>query len=241
MALAWITEADLDDPTNVDASEAARAASMIMYQLSGRKYSGVHELTEFYERPEECTGYNMNRIMQVARDRYGNSGSYGGSCFSHRRNRLRLRVQPVRAVYELVVGFEHERRVVDPAEYQVVDRAYVRPVVGASWTPCSNVEVTYQAGAVVPEAGLRAARVLGNELLKARSNPGECNLPDRVTSISRQGVSYTVLDVQDFLKDGRTGIYEIDLFLKAVNPNNARKRAGVFTPDKPRAGRVTYT
>lgn len=240
MAVAWITEADLDNSTNVDAKEAARAASMIMYQLSGRKYSGIREVTEFYERPEECTGYNMNRIMQVARDRYGSSGVYGG-CFAHRRNRLRLRVQPVRAVYELVVGFEAERRVVDPAEYQVIDRAYVRPVAGASWTPCSNVEVTYQAGAAVPEAGLRAARVLGNELLKSRVAPGDCALPDRVTSVSRQGVSFTILDAQDFLKDGRTGIYEIDLFLKAVNPNNARKRAGVFTPDKPRAGRVTTT
>lgn len=236
MAVAWITEVDLDDATSVDAKEAARAASLLMYQLSGRKYSGVHEITEFYERPAECTGYNMNRIIQAARDR-----NDGVGCLTHRRGRLRLRSQPVRAVYELVVGFETERRIVDPAEYQVVDRAYVRPVVGASWTPCSNVEVTYQAGASVPEAGLRAARVLGNELLKARCNAEDCRLPDRVTSISRQGVSFTVLDAQDFLKDGRTGLYEVDLFLKAANPNNARKRAGVFTPDLPRAGRVTYS
>lgn len=235
MAAAWITKNDLEDSTNVEAGEAAAAASLIMYQLSGRKYNGSFEVTEFYERPADCTGFNMNRVLQAARDRY----SGAGGCFAHRRGRLRLRRTPVTAVAQLIVGFETERRIVSPTEYQVVDYTYLRPKLGASWTPCSNVEVKYTGGAPVPESGLRAARLLGNELLKARCGDTSCMLPDRVTSISRQGVSITVLDAQDFLKEGRTGIYEVDLFLKSVNPDNARKRARVFTPDLPRAGRVT--
>jgi hypothetical protein len=37
----------------------------------------------------------------------------------------------------------------------------------------------------------------------------------------------------------RLGIYEIDLFLKTVNPNKAQKRSKVFSPDVSRARRYT--
>lgn len=235
MPVLWITEADLYDPTSQDAAEAARAASMLMYELSGRRYTGAVTTTETYERPDECSGYRLNRILQATRDYYAGYG-----CLYHRRRRLRLRRHPVRSVSQLVVDPDGERRVVDPSEYQVVDRAYIRALPTASWSPCTqDLEVTYSAGSLVPEAGLRAARVLGDELLKARTSPGSCQLPDRVTSVARQGVSYTILDSQDFLEQGRTGLYEVDLFLRAANPDKARKRAKVFSPDLPRPGRVT--
>ena len=63
----------------------------------------------------------------------------------------------------------------------------------------------------------------------------ECVLPQRVTPISRQGVSWTLLDPQDFLDNGRTGIYHVDLFLRTVNPDRARLRSRVFSPDLHRA------
>lgn len=86
--------------------------------------------------------------------------------------------------------------------------------------------------------GKAAARMLAIEF--ARLWAGEdCNLPQRVTSISRQGVSYTVLDPQDFVDELRTGIYTIDLFLKAVNPDKAKNKARVFSPDVARARRLT--
>jgi hypothetical protein len=46
------------------------------------------------------------------------------------------------------------------------------------------------------------------------------------------------LDPQDFLADGRTGIYAVDLFLKTHNPAQAVRPARVFTPDRPRASTV---
>jgi hypothetical protein len=66
----------------------------------------------------------------------------------------------------------------------------------------------------------------------------DCALPDRVTSVSRQGVSYTILDNQDFLENFRTGIYVIDLFLKTANPAKALAPSKVFSPDIPRARRM---
>lgn len=221
MTALWITEDDLDDPTSPDAREAARVASMVLYALSGRKYSGIQTVVEFYEPADRC------------------GCSSDCSIICGRRPRLRLRGQPVRTVTELVLNWETDPTVIPSSEYKIIDRTYLRPAHNASWSACRQLKVTYSFGSVVPEMGLRAARILGNEILKSISCPDQCGLPDRVTSISRQGVSFTVLDPQDFLKDGRTGLYEVDLFLKAVNPDNARKRARVFSPDVPRASRDT--
>jgi hypothetical protein len=77
------------------------------------------------------------------------------------------------------------------------------------------------------------------EFAKLWAGDEDCALPQRVTSISRQGVSYTLLDSQDFIDDVRTGLYAVDLFLKTVNPDKARAKSRVFSPDVPRARRYT--
>jgi hypothetical protein len=84
-----------------------------------------------------------------------------------------------------------------------------------------------------------AARTLAIELAKLWAGDDTCALPERVTSISRQGVTYTVLDNQDFIDDLKTGVYAVDLFLKSSNPDRARAKARVFSPDTPRARRST--
>jgi hypothetical protein len=84
-----------------------------------------------------------------------------------------------------------------------------------------------------------AARTLAMEFAKLWAGDEDCALPQRVTSISRQGVSYTLLDSQDFIDDVRTGLYAVDLFLKTVNPDKARAKSRVFSPDVPRARRYT--
>jgi hypothetical protein len=86
--------------------------------------------------------------------------------------------------------------------------------------------------------GKMAARMLAIEFCKMWSGE-DCELPQRVTSIARQGVSYTILDPQEFVAQGRTGIYFVDLFLKSVNPDGAKNRARVFSPDLARARRLT--
>ena len=109
---------------------------------------------------------------------------------------------------------------------------------GANWS-ASNIEVTYAYGTEPPTAGKNADRIRATELVKLYENDDSCALPQRVTSISRQGVSYTLLDNQDFIDELRTGLYAVDLFLKTTNPDRARNRARVFSPDQPRARRYT--
>jgi hypothetical protein len=234
MAGPWVEASDLDDANDPNGLAAVQAASSILYALSGRKYRGLRELTERYEPPDTCE-YVATNVADAVRRRYFGDGF----CSYHRRGRLALRDRPVRSVQNLVVYPETSPRTVDGSEYEVVDRRYLRPKYGASWSPCMPFDVTYTAGTPIPAAGKRAASILANELLKARNGDKSCNLPDRVTNLTRQGVSFTILDPQDFLKEGRTGLYEVDLFVAAVNPDQARKRARVFSPDLPRAGRIT--
>jgi hypothetical protein len=77
------------------------------------------------------------------------------------------------------------------------------------------------------------------EFAKLWAGDDDCALPQRITSVSRQGISYTILDNQEFIDELRTGLYAVDLFLKTTNPDNARRKAKVFTPDVPRARRYT--
>jgi hypothetical protein len=56
--------------------------------------------------------------------------------------------------------------------------------------------------------------------------------------VTRQGVSFQMFDPQMFINQGRTGIYEVDVFIASVNPGRASKRARVFSPDQPRGYRL---
>jgi hypothetical protein len=150
-------------------------------------------------------------------------------------SRIRLRGHHVTKIHTVR---NRQGDILDPSSYYLVDHSVLQATEGVPWTPC-NVEITYTYGAPVPAAGKMAARTLAIEFAKLWAGDDDCALPQRVTSISRQGVSYTLLDSQDFIDDLRTGVYAVDLFLKSVNPDKARRKSRVFSPDVPRARRYT--
>lgn len=79
--------------------------------------------------------------------------------------------------------------------------------------------VTYTRGVPPPPGVDVLTGQLTEEFLKACSG-GKCRLPRRVRSVSRQGVSYDMIDPTDIYESGKTGIPEIDLWLSAVNPRH---------------------
>lgn len=101
----------------------------------------------------------------------------------------------------------------------------------------SRVDVTYEYGSKPSAAIQKAIDVLADELRLADDQDAACRLPDRVTSVNRQGVSWTVIDPQDFLKDGRTGLYEVDLVLSVYGKSKRRSR--VFSPEYPPPDRIS--
>jgi hypothetical protein len=61
--------------------------------------------------------------------------------------------------------------------------------------------------------------------------------PERVTQVTRQGVSAKTVDSQDMIAAGMTGIYEVDLWVMSVNPHKLQRQARVFSPDMGRPRR----
>jgi hypothetical protein len=140
-------------------------------------------------------------------------------------HRTRLRGSPVRHVVDVWADGELLPR----SSYVLLDSS----VLGLTGLASCNIRcltVRYIYGTGVPPGGRMAAVKLATEMLEGMRG-GPCKLPERVTSVSRQGLSWTLLDPQDFLDQGRTGIYEVDMLIRALNPARALAPARVFSPD----------
>jgi len=87
--------------------------------------------------------------------------------------------------------------------------------------------VTYLNALPVDALASYAAGVLACEFVKACSGQ-KCRLPTGVTSVARQGVAFTVGAAFD---TGRTGIPEVDAWLRTVNPKAMIAPSRVWSPD----------
>lgn len=232
----WCTVRDLGPQyeTSDYAAEAVKAASYLMWALSGRKYTGATTVTERYVRFAPLINTRLIQEAAIINSRV-NKALQIVEPWVAAETRIRLRGQPVT---EIVAVRNVSGGVVSPDSYYLVDHSTIQFSEGALIVP-ADIEVTYSYGAQPPTLGRMAARRVAQEFVKLWEGDEDCALPQRVTSVTRQGLTYTVLDSQDFLQEMRLGIYEIDLFLKTVNPNRAQKRSKVFSPDIPKARRYT--
>ena len=246
MSNLWITPEELGTYAESEyAYEAAKAASNLLWALSGRKYSGTVTVTERYvcvnrlyrygaslrnSSPQLLNGEVYN-IPTNDFDYMYDTTSDGSSA----SRRVKLRGRPVQTIHTIrnIAG-----EIVDPSTYYLVDHSTLQATAGQVWVPC-DIEVTYSYGIDPPTLGKMAARTMALEFAKLWNGDDDCILPQRVTSISRQGVSYTLLDNQEFIDDMRTGLYAVDMFLKSVNPDRARAKSRVFSPDIAKARRYT--
>lgn len=245
----WVQVEDLGEYAESDyAYEAVKNASYLLWSMSGRKFSGTTTVTERYVSAYDpylrAGGSRLNYFPTLVQGKIENIPHGGFGRYSHRDylgdgtssySRLRLRG---RKVVKIHVLRDMYGKVIDPSTYYLYDHSTLLGTPNAIWSP-SNVEVTYTYGSPPPQAGRSAARILATELVKLYENDDTCALPQRVTSVNRQGVSYTILDNQSFIDELKTGIYAVDLFLKTANPDKARSRSRVFSPDTPRARRIT--
>jgi len=113
---------------------------------------------------------------------------------------------------------------------------------GCCWPNCQNlnapegaigtITIKYVPGILPTEAGLWAVGVLACEFAKA-CNGDKCRLPNRVTSLVRQGVTME-LDSGGMFANG-TGIREVDAYIESVNPNGLKTPPKVWSPDMPSA------
>lgn len=111
---------------------------------------------------------------------------------------------------------------------------------GECWPECQDMDadvgetgsfaITYQRGIPVPRAGQIAAGYLAGEFAKACQGQ-DCALPQQLASLSRNGVEVTVVDPSTFLENGLTGIANVDLWVRAVNPARKAQPSRVLSSD----------
>lgn len=228
MAVKWIDASEISYSGSSQAESAVLTASWLLYKLTAEKYPGVRTSTEWY-------GVDSN---QFSLKDYGALQSLVNiSMFEiddHQLKYLRLRKQPVQSITSLTLG----NASLDPDNYILVNHSSVARVDGQFWDLGQGIVVEYVHGIQPPEAGKRAARRLADEIVLSFEDPENCQLPERAKSFNRQGISYTMLDPQEYFDKGRTGISEVDLFIITANPKRARKRPRVFSTEIPR-GRKT--
>lgn len=231
----WATPADLDSTTRALQADAEwlpwlLRASEILWMLAGRQWygPGCTETASFtgacgccgqqVEHPDGSTWY-VPRWGQPWRGGHGKA--------------LKLPREPINEVTSVTVdgevfsGWDADLR---HGMLYRTDRC--------GWDVCTGtIEVSYTHGEPPPEGGVHAATVLAAELWRGATGDQNCLLPERVQSLTRQGVSMTMLDPQEFLDQGRVGIYVVDVWLRAVNPHGRGERGRVFSPDVPRLRR----
>jgi hypothetical protein len=228
MAVQWLTVADTFDPTSKFAPSAVEYASFLMHNLTAGKFPGIHTSTESYtaqiptvipRSPQMVQGQIFNLPIRVASP-----------------VNLYLRHSPVLSVDQITQGGV----TLDPSTYSIRNNAYLRRNGGIPWMldPVNELLITYTWGTNPPPSGVRAATRLANELILNDMGSPECALPQRLMTVNRQGLSYSFVDPQQFLDNGKIGIPEIDFFLAAVNPNKSKKRAKVFLGDRPRGEKI---
>lgn len=134
---------------------------------------------------------------------------------------------PIVSITEILEDGE----VVSEESYHVENNVLLVRTDGQRWNPCS-LEITYERGVAVPAGGQVAAGVLAVELFKAACQDRSCSLPQRIQTITRQGVTVAMLDSFDDIDKGHTGIWIIDSWIASIM--KPQPRARVLSPDVPR-------
>lgn len=140
--------------------------------------------------------------------------------------------------------------VLPPTAYRVDDNRRLVRTDGGCWPDCQELarpdtepgtwSVTYRTGVPVPPGGRMAVTDLAIQLWRACQGNKSCALPERVTQVVREGITYTLLDNLEVFERGRTGLNRVDLWLTSVNPYAARAPMRAWSPDTIRSRRTTW-
>lgn len=127
--------------------------------------------------------------------------------------------------------------------YRVDDYRKVVRIDGVLWPFCQDLSkadtevgtwsITTTFGEPVPAIGRLAVGELGLEIVKYLTCADDCALPKGTVDVSRQGVSMTIANISEVLKNGFIQLYWCDLFINTANPNHLRARSAIIDLDSP--------
>lgn len=119
----------------------------------------------------------------------------------------------------------------------------VKVVEQLGCTGVGSWQIRYLFGRTIDRDARYMASLLACQIALNRCGGEGCILPQRLKEITRQGVAMAFADPLDFLDKGEVGIYEIDLWIKDLNPAKLQRRASVHRADarKHDGGNTTFT
>jgi hypothetical protein len=151
-----------------------------------------------------------------------------------------------------IISVTQDDVVVDPATYRVDNGKWLVRTHDESsddcWLQCQDYNlnsgpntlfVNYFVGIPVPNILKRAAGELACEWIKSCLGL-PCRLPQRVTSVSRQGVTISMVNVEDLLRHGLTGVQSVDQIIRNFNPSGLVSKMGIASPDDPVTRTTTW-
>ena len=191
------TPCDPNDPPDAPVyplsdEDYALMASEILFRLTGLKYPGLCEVTV---RP--CIP----------------CGCHSNCCCEYESFRLKSDY-PITDVLNVTIDGNVF------ADWRLDDWGTLVRTDGERWPTCQKLEddlsqvdtfsVTFVTGRTPPIALVLAAQYYACELKKACNDPSNCELPDGVRGIVRQGVSMQLSDPSDLVRNGMTGVQRVD-------------------------------
>ena len=243
-----------DEQVQSMCAEAAEAASEVLYSLSGRQFTGNCGPVTIrpVARPENAD--TRAWVFAGGGWGYGWGASFIGNLGAPPVMALYAEdMPPYIELYDFpvteILEVKINGTVIPPEEYELREFKWLirkLPTPGYQATerwgwPTSQIQylpdtqqatfsVTYKFGQDPGVMGRMAAKALAENILKPLL--GDANAyPERVTTLTRQGVTAQIASVIDIMKSGGTGIRTVDQWLIAVNPLKLRKRPVVSTPD----------
>lgn len=213
-------------------TKAIAFASDVLYNLTKRRWSG--SCTDTY-RPTEDDACFYPRMID---GKWANVGYYED---------VVLPANDVTAITSVKIN----GGLVDPGLYGLRDRkvlyakrqpdgsylqwpTYYNDPHADSSAP-STMEIVYVHGAAPPPSMVTAAALLSWEFAVAWTPDctAGCRLPQRVTTITRAGVTFAIIDPLSVFEKGMVGVPDIDALIQSVNYGETRQRSFVGRPGRP--------
>lgn len=239
---------------------AIMAASELLWAETGRRY-GICEVTirPCQKTCNPCPGFDFFNINDFY---FGFNGLpytpflEGGvwfnvppcgcpdECWCSKAEEIPL-PYPVCEIIEVQI----DGSVIPASGYRVDEFKTLVRTDGGKWPRCQSPAdlgepntfgVSLRYGRPVPALLQQATAELACQFIKACVG-APCQLPQRLSTITRQGVTVGFIDPAEFFRDRRTGIYIVDLAIQTFNPHRLTRRPQVYSPDKGSRWRRTDT
>lgn len=268
----WINGEDVADCCGVDYTtdtavlleDAAEKSSEVLFEASGRIYTGI---CESVVRPCRvgcgCFGYQIleGSGYVVPPVWWWNPQGWwmndcGDRCGCDPVSRVHLAGYPVVSISQVKI----DGAIIPASEYRLDEQRYLTRMADAdgnpqAWPACQRMDlpatetgtfqISYTHGEAPTLLGIEAATEFACQLYRAcPGTEGECELPAGVTKVVRQGVTVEVISsLAKMIRSGATGLPLVDSFIAAANPSGLRMRPAVYSPDVapyPRPEGVTF-